>query len=401
MQLSCVPSTYAQVKVTPECKSAVEAFNKENTRLGAILGYWNDKRGDWLNPKDKVAGCEGITWYLNVFSPFRIEETRKLEKICAGQKLRDVGSAQLESASQYWVEERLQFLEDQKRLCALASMKVPSTPAVPASLAPNYGPRATCSTITGGNLPPAPKGKCEHARKLLSEARTIRKGWFGSKAKAEGAYNTAAGAYREAGDAAKADLTIEESKAEDVTIYEQGERDAEQRPRNLDEAENQYGIARKIEAGAYESKSCADLKRAADYYFEVAKSYMRANEFAKFNAVALHRDELEALIDDAKRRGACDGKAALSRSPSSGSRTASSGGPTDDQCRNLRAHLDNKDLRNDSGVAAQRVLAVPMCRGIIKVSDNDCLRASIFWMDAMSEADKRRKLADAGCRLGG
>lgn len=261
-------------------------------------------------------------------------------------------------------------------------------------------PAATCSsTITGKNLPPAPKGKCDEAKKLLIAARAVRKEGPGAKSRAEPAYQKAAAHYRAIGDKTRADLVIEEAMSDDIFTFEQAERDAEQRPENLKQAANLKDIARKIELGAYESKSCGDLRKAADYYFQAARFYLKAREFAAFNALALRRDQLETIVDDARKRGACDGRLRVSRLPPTSTAASQRQPLTKDQCQKLLAQLDNRDLREERSISAQRVELVPLCNGIIKVAKGDCLRAGIYWMDLIPPAERTRKLRAAGCHL--
>lgn len=268
------------------------------------------------------------------------------------------------------------------------------TPSTPVVTTPSCG-----STITGGNLaPPAPRDKCDNAKKWLTEARSARKSWFGSKDKAEPLYKQAAQVYRDAGDLDRAELTIEESKADDVTVYEQTERDAEQRPQNLKEAENLKDIARKIERGAYESKSCGDLLKAADYYFQSARMYLKANEFKATNSLLLRHDELVAIVDDAKKRGVCDGKVEIKWTSPPSQRDTPHGG--NDYCKRMAKWFDREENQKRLAIAAYKIQVAPTCKGIVEVNDRDCRLAYIHWMDLIPREESARKRKDAGCKVG-
>lgn len=276
----------------------------------------------------------------------------------------------------------------------------PSPVASPA--AATTKPSMSCgSTITGANLAPAPKEQCDKGKKWLGEARTARKSWFGGKQKAEPLYMQAAQTYREAGDNDSADFALEESKADDVTVYERAEKDAEDRPKNLREAESQKDIARKIELGAYDSRSCGDLLKAADYYLESARLYMRANEFQATNALLLRRDELVKIADDAKQKGACEGKALYARAlPKLPADTvAPMKSLTDGQCAKLAEYLEQQGIAFTVPGAAMRVQVAPLCGSLIKLMSQDCTAAKAYWRKQGVASDEiARRQAAANCQ---
>lgn len=196
---------------------------------------------------------------------------------------------------------------------------------------------ASCSDITGTNSTTPAAKQCGTARKAVDTARADRKKYPELAAKK---YREAAEAYRQAGDHTRAALVLQEAEASDPTPFIAAEQSLAQRKQNLVEADNNLQIARKIEAGAFESHSCGDLKRAADYYFTAAKYFLRGNQFATFNAVALHRDHLERLVDEAKAKGLCDKKVlATRRTVSTPSAPPEEALLSADQCRATLAQI--------------------------------------------------------------
>lgn len=258
-------------------------------------------------------------------------------------------------------------------------------------------PKPSCgSTITGGNLSPAPRDKCDKAKKWLAEARETRKSWFGTKARAEPFYQEAAKVFREIGDTVRAELAVEESRADDVTVYERAERDADDRPKNLKAAEEAKEIARKIELGAYGSKSCGDLSGAADYYLEAGQLFLKANEFEATNALFLRRDELIAIVDDAEERGVCGGKVTLNWTPPASSQRGTPQGD-DRYCKKMAELFERKENRNTE-MAAYKIEVAPMCKAFVSITDSDCLRARIHWYEIKHTPEIKHKLEAAGCK---
>lgn len=241
---------------------------------------------------------------------------------------------------------------------------------------------------------------CDTAKRSLQNARSDRTGWFGTKTRAKQGYETAARQFRDAGDHAKAEHVEQESNASDIKPYIEAEKDAEGRQANLKEASNLKDIARKIEVGAYESGSCGDLLKAAEYYFQSARFAMKADRFEATNALLLRHDQLERIVDEAKKKGLCDRKSAFDIARRGGPPGPTDPPPDDSQCRALAVYLDRKDIRDTGEGATMRIENAPRCKKYVQVNQNDCLRAAIYWIDVIPSAEKESKLKMAGCERG-
>lgn len=265
---------------------------------------------------------------------------------------------------------------------------------------------ASCSDITGTNSAAPAAKQCGAARKALDTARADRKKYPGLAAKK---YREAADAYRQVGDHRRAALVLQEAEASDAAPYIEAETSLEQRKKNLAEADNNLQIARKIEHGAFENNSCGDLKRAADYYFTAAKYFMRANQFAAFNAVALHRDHLERLVDEAKAKGLCDRKAlATRRTDSTRSAPPEEEQIPAEQCRAILDHIkQSPDLQDELSRGPLMVeLAAKGCTDPQRPvpTSYQCITANITWGEkglGLEETMRRLTAANCACALRG
>lgn len=286
---------------------------------------------------------------------------------------------------------------------ATPTAPIPSSVATHSPTVPS--PSVTCgSTITGPNFKPAPKEVCDKAKQSLSDARQERQKWFGSKTAAKNHFEAAQRQFKDAGDALRAHLARREANSPSSAPFEEAEQDADDRNANIEKGRSEQNIARKIELGAFESGSCADLRKAADYYLEAARGFLKADEFGAVNALLLRKDQLEAIADDAQRRGICGQRSAMHspRASTVGSRRHEQLAPY--ECQRLNHQLEQldkafSDKSQKRWAVTQRVQLAAMCPSL-KVSDQDCERAEIAWalVSRLPVPQIEQLLRDARCR---
>lgn len=191
-----------------------------------------------------------------------------------------------------------------------------------------------------------------------------------------------------------------ESVADDPQPFVEAEAAMAQRKKNIEDAENAARIARKIEEGAFESGSCADLQVAANYYLDAAKLFLRADEFAVVNAVLLRKDHLERLIDEAKQKGLCNKRLSARRTvaltPPPDDRLS------DDQCRAVLNHLKRVPelTQGKTGAVLTVELAAKGCKeaagGTVRGSQCEIVNIAWFLRD-IGAAEREHRLKAAGC----
>lgn len=262
---------------------------------------------------------------------------------------------------------------------------------------------ASCSDITGTDSA-GPARQCATARKALETARDDRTKYPQRAAKR---YQEATTAYRQAGDHSRATLALREATAKDPAPFIAAEAELAQRTKNIEEAENNARVARKIEEGAFESGSCADLQRAADYYLDAANYFLRADQLEAVNVLLLRKDHLERLVDEAKQKGLCNRRLSTRRTASLTSPSPESHLP-DEQCRAILDHIKRApDLqKGGTGAALMVELASKGCKepNGPALTASQCQLASVTWSlrdVSTEEIDRRLKAAHCPCEVRG
>ena len=213
-------------------------------------------------------------------------------------------------------------------------------------------------------------------------------------------YKEAAESYRQGGDRPRAALALLEADAKDPAPFIAAEAAAAQRKKNIEEAENNARVARRIEEGAFESGSCADLQVAANYYLDAAKFFLRADQFAVVNAVLLRKDHLERLLDEAKRKGLCSKELSARRTALVQPEQTPPERLPADQCRAILEHMRSVPEFKGAGGDALRVeLASKGCKDTsAALTPRQCLRAGLSWShDGVAREVIDRRLKLAGC----
>jgi hypothetical protein len=224
--------------------------------------------------------------------------------------------------------------------------------------------------------------------------------------RAQKKYQEAAKTYRDAGDNWSAAMTLREAVAKDIRPFVDAEAEAAAKEKNLAEASNAAQIAHKIELGAYESGSCGDLLMAANYYLQAATYYLRAHRFAIVNAILLRKDALEAMVEEAKQKGGCGQRPAVTK------KTIQPEGvplgneeliPTD-QCRIILNQLERMEGKWRNRFERSAVLVELRARQCSEpdakpFENNECDKAWRHWhqVGGMPEEQMKRLLLAAAC----
>ncbi len=163
------------------------------------------------------------------------------------------------------------------------------------------------SDITGTNSTAPAATACKDGFASLRAARITRKK-YGVYAQEQ--YKKAAASFRLAGDIGGAEAAEREARLAD-DVFDAQQKDAERAidaKKQQAEGEATQKIAEKIEEGAFEDGSCADLEVAASYYRDAARAFLNADVYDKAS-LAVQRDvRLGKIVKQAQAEGRCDRK---------------------------------------------------------------------------------------------
>jgi hypothetical protein len=166
---------------------------------------------------------------------------------------------------------------------------------------------ASCSDITGTNNPAPAATDCKDAKSSLRAARVTRKK-YGVYAQEQ--YKKAAASFRLAGDIGGAEAAEREAKLTD-DVFDAQQKDAERATdakKQQSEGEANEKIAEKIEEGAFEDGSCADLEVAASYYRDAARAFLNAGVYDKASLDVQRDVRLGKIVKKAQAEGLCNRK---------------------------------------------------------------------------------------------
>jgi hypothetical protein len=94
-------------------------------------------------------------------------------------------------------------------------------------------------------------------------------------------------------------------------VFEAQQEDAERAAdarKQRSEGEQNEKYAERIEEGAFEAGSCADLEVAASYYRDAARAFLNAGVYDRANLDVQREDRLEKIIKKAQAEGLCNRK---------------------------------------------------------------------------------------------
>jgi hypothetical protein len=170
-----------------------------------------------------------------------------------------------------------------------------------------YSKSASCSDITGTDSTAPATTDCKDGNTYLRAARITRKK-YGAYAQEQ--YKKAAASFRLAGDIGGAEAAEREAELTD-DVFDAQQKDAERAAdakKQQSEGEANERIAEKIEEGAFEDGSCADLEVAASYYRDAARAFLNADVYDKASLDVQRDVRLGKIVKKAQAEGLCNRK---------------------------------------------------------------------------------------------